>query len=181
MPRYIAFLRAINVGGHTVTMEALRSHFSAMGFKAVETFIASGNVIFETASKDLAALEKNIEMQLHKALGFEVKTFLRTPEEVTAIEKYQAFKKAAVASAGAYCVGFLAAAPSKDQEKALMDLKTDIDDFHVHDREIYWLCKAKQSESKFSNTLMERKLKTSATLRGVNTIARLVAKFGKAN
>jgi uncharacterized protein (DUF1697 family) len=179
MPRYIAFLRAINVGGHTVTMETLRSHFSAMGFKAVETFIASGNVIFETASKDLGALERNIELQLHKALGFEVKTFLRTPEEVAAIAKYQAFPKAAVESAGAYCVGFLSASLSSEQKNALMDLKTEIDDFHLHGHEIYWLCKVKQSESKFSNALMERKLKTSATFRGVNTIARLAAKLGE--
>ena len=177
MPRLIAFLRAINVGGHTVTMEALRSHFSAMGFKAVETFIASGNVIFETASKDLGVLETNIEKQLHKTLGFEVKTFLRSPEEVAAIAKYQAFKKAAVESAGAYCVGFLAAPLSKEQEKMLMDLKTDIDDFHVHSREIYWLCKVKQSDSKFSNALMERKLKTSATFRGMNTVAKLAEKY----
>jgi uncharacterized protein (DUF1697 family) len=145
----------------------------------VETFIASGNVIFESASKDLAALETNIEKQLHMALGFEVKTFLRTPEEVAAIAKYQAFKKAAVESAGAYCVGFLATPLSNDQEKALMDLKTAMDDFHVHGREIYWLCKVKQSESKFSNALMERKLKTSATFRGVNTISKLAAKLGE--
>lgn len=179
MPRLIAFLRAINVGGHTVTMEALRSHFSAMGFKAVETFIASGNVIFETASKDLGVLEKNIEKQLHQALGFEVKTFLRTPEEVAAIAKYQAFKKAAVDSAGAYCVGFLWAPLSQEQEKTLMKLKTEVDDFHVHGREIYWLCKVKQSDSKFSNARMEKKIKTAATFRGVNTISRLAAKLGE--
>jgi len=46
MTRYIAFLRAINVGGHTVKMEHLRGIFESMGFSNVETFIASGNVIF---------------------------------------------------------------------------------------------------------------------------------------
>lgn len=177
MPRYIAFLRAINVGGHNVIMEALRSHFSAMGFKMVETFIASGNVIFETAARDAAKLEKNIEAQLQLALGYEVTTFLRTPAEVAAITQYQPFDEAAIQSAGAFCVGFLAAPLSPDQKKGLMELKTDIDDFHVHEREFYWLCRVKQSESKFSNALMERKLKVRATLRGVNTVAKLAAKY----
>ena len=45
--RHIAFLRAINVGGHTVTMDRLRRLFGEMGFRGVETFIASGNVVFE--------------------------------------------------------------------------------------------------------------------------------------
>ena len=47
MPRYITFLRAINVGGHTVKMDRLREIFESLGFANVETFIASGNVVFE--------------------------------------------------------------------------------------------------------------------------------------
>ena len=177
MPRYIAFLRAINVGGHNVSMEDLRSHFSRMGFKNVETFIASGNVIFETASKDQETLEKSIELQLHKALEYEVKTFLRTPQEVMAITQYRPFDAQAIEAAGAFCVGFLKAPLDAAAKKSLMDLTTDIDDFHSHGRELYWLCKVKQSESKFSNALLERKLKISATLRGVNTVTKLAAKY----
>ena len=61
MPRYVAFLRAINVGGHTVKMDQLRRLFERLGFSKVETFIASGNVIFESASRSAKALEKNTE------------------------------------------------------------------------------------------------------------------------
>lgn len=179
MPQYIAFLRAINVGGHNVSMDALRSSFERMGFKNVTTFIASGNVIFETAGKDRGALEKNIEKQLHHALGYEVKTFLRTPEEVAAIAEYPAFKKPEVEAAGAYCVGFLAGPLTAEQKKLLKTLETDVDAFYVHGHEIYWLCQVKQSESKFSNALMERKIKTDATFRGMNTIAKLAAKLAK--
>jgi uncharacterized protein (DUF1697 family) len=57
MSRYIAFLRAINVGGHTVKMDILRQQFEALGFSNVETFIASGNVIFETMAKNGRTLE----------------------------------------------------------------------------------------------------------------------------
>jgi uncharacterized protein (DUF1697 family) len=46
MPKYVAFLRAINVGGHTVKMDHLRRLFEALGFTNVETFIASSDVVF---------------------------------------------------------------------------------------------------------------------------------------
>lgn len=48
MARYIAFLRSINVGGHVLKMDALRDLFTQLKFSNVETFIARGNVIFET-------------------------------------------------------------------------------------------------------------------------------------
>jgi len=60
LAKYIAFLRAINVGGHTVKMDHLRSLFEALGFSNVETFIASGNVIFESKSKSTRALERRL-------------------------------------------------------------------------------------------------------------------------
>ena len=58
-----------------------------------------------------------------------------------------------------------------------MGFKTAIDDFHVHGREIYWLCRKGQSDSTFSNAAMERKLRISATFRGMNTIRRLAEKY----
>ena len=94
MPRYIAFLRAINVGGHTVKMDVLRQHFEALGFSQVETFIASGNVVFETTAKNTRTLEKKIEQQLRAALGYEVATFIRTTAELAAIAQYQPFPPA---------------------------------------------------------------------------------------
>ena len=56
-------------------------------------------------------------------------------------------------------------------------MKTGIDDFYVHGREVYWLCRNKQSESTFSNAKFERVLKVRVTFRGVNTVAKLAAKF----
>ncbi len=91
MSRYIAFLRAINVGGHTVKMEYLRQLFESFGFSEVETFIASGNVIFRTTAKDTTALESEIASGLQNALGYEVATFIRTDAELVQITAYQAF------------------------------------------------------------------------------------------
>jgi uncharacterized protein (DUF1697 family) len=176
--RYIAFLRAINVGGHVVKMEVLRRLFQELGLINVETFIASGNVIFESKSSSGAALRKKIEAHLQKALGYEVKTFIRSESEVAAIVGYKPFTAARIASATTFCVGFLAEPMTPDGVKALMALKTPDDEFHVNGREVYWLSKKGQGESTFSNALLEKTLKTRSTLRGVNTVVRLAAKHG---
>ncbi len=174
--KLFAFLRAINVGGHTVTMAELRRHFESVGLEDVETFIASGNVIFSANAKDVPALERKIESHLHKSLGYEVKTFVRTASEVGEIARYQPFPEAAVRSTGALCVGFVAEPLAAAAKKALSTLRTEIDGFHVHGREIYWICKLKQSESKFSNVRFEKTVGVPITFRGANTIARLAAK-----
>ena len=158
-PRMIAFLRAINVGGHVVTMEKLRGLFVALGLKEVATFIASGNVIFAKPATGLQALHQRIEDRLQTALGYEVKTFLRTEAEVAAIATYQPFSKRQMQRAKTLNVAFLAAPLTTSAKRLLMALKTEIDDFHLHGREVYWLTKDKQSESTFSNALFERTLK----------------------
>ncbi len=74
MERYVAFLRAINVGGHTVKMDYLRQVFESFGLSGVETFIASGNVVFEAPTADARALDEQIGQGLREALGYDVAT-----------------------------------------------------------------------------------------------------------
>jgi uncharacterized protein (DUF1697 family) len=178
MPRLIAFLRAINVGGHVVKMETLRKAFEALGLTEVETFIASGNVIFSARSGDTAALAKKIEARLRKTVGYEVATFVRTCAEVADIARYQAFKEADVKRARTLSVGFLDRPLDAAATRALMAFRTEIDDFHASGREVYWLCKKGQSDSTFTNAGMEKTLKIRATFRNINTVARLAAKHG---
>jgi uncharacterized protein (DUF1697 family) len=179
--RFVAFLRAINVGGHVVSMARLRAQFEALGFEDVETFIASGNVVFSSPSKNAAALEKRIEDRLAAALGYEVKTFLRTEAEVAEVAACKPFTAARRKAAGALCVGFLAQPLDPTGVKALMALRTDDDDFHVNGREIYWICRTGQGVSKFSNALFERMVKARTTFRGMNTMTRLAAKLTDAS
>jgi uncharacterized protein (DUF1697 family) len=177
MPRLIAFLRAINVGGHTVTMAELRRLFEAMGLKDVETFIASGNVIFAAPRGDAAVLQRKIEAHLHKSLGYEVKVFIRTVPEIAAIAQYKPFKEAQLRTAQALNVAFLAAPLDAGATKALLALRTDIDEFHVNGREVYWLCRKRQGESTFSNLRFEKALGIRSTFRGLNTVVKLSAKY----
>ena len=176
MSRFVAFLRAINVGGHTVKMDVLRQLFESLGFSGVETFIASGNVVFETTARDKKTLEKKIEKKMQEALGYEVATFIRTDAELAAIANYQPFRPSALDAAQALNIAFLADPLDDQSQRKLMALKTDIDDFHVHGREIYWLCRKKQSESTFSNAVLEKTLGRSSTLRGANTVKKMAAK-----
>ena len=177
MTRYIAFLRAVNVGGHTVKMEMLRPLFAELDLSNVETFIASGNVIFESRLQDTPELEAQIQVKLRASLGYEVATFLRTDLEVAAIANYQPFSEPKLAAAAALNVAFLNESPSEQSFQKLMSLITEIDDFHMHQREIYWLCKKKQSESTFSNVVLEKTLGRQSTLRGINTIRKLAEKY----
>jgi uncharacterized protein (DUF1697 family) len=176
MPRYFAFLRAINVGGHTVRMETLRKLFGSFGFLDVETFIASGNVIFQASDKDAAALESRIASGLKTALGYDIAAFIRTPAELREIAANQAFPQSEVDAAAAFNIAFLSQ-PLNDQTKQkLMALTTDIDRFATHARELYWLCSRRQSQSTFSNARLEKTLGIKSTLRGVNTVKKLATR-----
>ncbi len=177
--RQVAFLRAINVGGRTVKMEVLRQLFETLGLLNVETFIASGNVIFDVLPGNTAELERKIETHLRQSLGFEVATFIRSAAELFQIVGYQAFSPAALEQSTAYNIAFLASSPTETAIQKLMTLRTEIDDFHVHGREVYWLCRKKQSESTFSNAVLEKTLGMASTLRGMNTVQKLVEKISR--
>jgi uncharacterized protein (DUF1697 family) len=178
MPRYVAFLRAINVGGRTVTMDRLCALFRAMKLRKVESFIASGNVIFETPETDIDALQARIEAALEKALGYEVRTFVRSDAEVAAIATHTPFDAETMAAGVAFNVGLLHEPLSKADAAKLATLRTAYDEFATHGREVYWLCRGKMSESIFfQKQSLEKVMKLVTTFRTRNTYARLAAKY----
>ena len=174
----MAFLRAINVGGHRVSMEQLRRLFVSMSFEEVETFIASGNVLFSVPRLTGPSLTRRIEAGLNHALGYQVHTFLRTGTEVAAICRDTPFSPAEIQQAAALNVGLLVDPLAAPARKRLQSLATDIDAFQVNGREVYWLCRRKQSESTFSNALLERTLGVRSTFRTIKTFIRLVDRYG---
>ena len=175
--RYVAFLRAINVGGHIVKMDALKKSFVRLGFEDVETFIASGNVIFSSRIRDTAKLGRQIEVQLKKDLGYEVATFVRTTDEVIALSAYQSFPPAEIAAARVHYVGFIAEPLTEAGTSALLGLATDLETFRARDREWFWLTRAAAGESRISNGTIEKALKVRSTIRGMNTIVRLAGRL----
>jgi len=176
MPRYVAFLRAINVGGHTVEMAKLKKLFEQLALAGVETFIASGNVIFEAGNGSATALEKRIGAHLEKSLGYEVATFLRTPAELAGVVAYRAFPKPAAGST--LYVGFQAAECSVAVRKQVAAMSTDFDHLHVHGREIYWRIAGRFSDSKVTGAKVEKALGQPTTIRKVTTVEKLAKKVG---
>jgi uncharacterized protein (DUF1697 family) len=176
--RYIAFLRAINVGGHTVKMDQLRALFAALGYSNVATYIASGNVIFEAHDAGAATLEAQIERHLRDALGYEVTTFIRTGGELAAIAGYAPFPAGDQARAHGLYVSFLKAPLGDEAREKLLALRSETDDFHVHGREFYWLARTRLSESPlFSSTLLAKAVAMPSTMRNVTTVRKLAAKY----
>ena len=93
MQRYIAFLRGINLGKRRLPMSQLRDLFEELGFDDVETFIASGNIVFSSKVKDASQLESRIAKHLEASLGYNVDTFVRTAEEVATIGRTRVFRE----------------------------------------------------------------------------------------
>jgi len=175
MPRCLAFLRAVNVGGRQVKMDALRNAFEELGLADVSTFIASGNVRFETKARSLAALEGKIESHLQSVFGFEIDTFIRTEAELAAIATHEAFDAKLLAGAKTHVVGFMRSPPDDSAQRALAAFEGDADRFVLHGRELHWASGFKQSESTFSNASFERALKLRATFRSITTVRKLAA------
>ncbi len=171
----LAFLRGMNIGGHRVEMETLRGHFEGLGLNGVETFIASGNVIFEAGKGK--SLAPKIEAHLKEVLGYEVKVFLRSAEEVAAIAAYRPFPEDLMAKARTLVVHLHESQLGDAAAKALKAHETGVDHFKVHGREIYWLSMTKQSESPFFKVGMEKVLKLPSTARSHTTLSKLAAKY----
>ena len=181
MPRYIAFLRAINVGGHVVKMDRLRALFEELGHLQVGTFIASGNVLFNAPGRSGPALERTIEKHLRASLGYEVAAFVRTAAEVQQAAAYEPFAAAIMAQPyhGLY-VSFLRDAPSAAVRRAVEALRGATDELHVHDRELYWLSRVPFGDSKLGGPQLEKTLGMPATMRSVTSLRKLAAKCGAA-
>ena len=180
MQQYVAFLRGINVGGHRVKMDRLRGLFEEMGFSNVSTFIASGNVIFSANSGDVVSMTATIEQSLAERLGYDVATFIRSPDELEAIAAFGAADAGTdePATTSLYVV-LLQAPASDDLRSTLSGLRSEMDEFRFSGREIYWLLQGNISESRLFGRVFEKAIQgVPSTTRNITTIRRLVAKLG---
>lgn len=175
--RYVAFLRAINVGGHTVKMDRLRAEFEALRFRDVSTFIASGNVLFSTPSLDREDLEARIERRLERALGFPVATFLRTPVELHALVRDEPFTDRDPAST--LWVGFVKTAVDDDARGRLLALRSELDDFEIRGREAYWLRRERSMAQLATAAKIDRALRSATTFRNATTVRKVVLRVAE--
>ncbi len=174
MSKYVAFLRAINVGGNTIIkMADLKQIFESLGLENVQTYIQSGNVIFESAEEDTAFLETLIESQVEKATGFKTRLFVRTIREVQSIANKSPFTAKADKTVH---VAFLKEKPGKKHQAVLLTFKSDADDFAVKGREVHNL-RYDRDKSIFSNNFIEKILKIPSTTRNMTVIKKIAEKY----
>jgi uncharacterized protein (DUF1697 family) len=191
--RYAAFLRGINVGGRRVTGPELSAPFEALGFRAVASFLASGNIAFSvdahdgtdgidvaatTDATDLAELlEPRIEAALADAFGYGVDVFVRTAAEVADVARHQPFSADDVdASGGKLQVTFLRRAPTRAGVEEALTHASDQNRLAFAGREWYWLPAGGLSDSSLDVRAIERAIGRGTT-RTANTVARLHAKW----
>ncbi|SED52277.1 DUF1697 domain-containing protein [Bradyrhizobium erythrophlei] len=163
MPRYVALLRAVNVGGTgKLPMTELKAMCVDEGFADVQTYIASGNVVFSSklgAPKVKAALEKRLQAYAGKPVGVAV----RSADEIAAVLKANPFPKAPPNTTVAI---FLDEPPPKD---ALKDVKGQQDEqMRLGKREIYVAYGSGMGRSK-----LKIPAAANGTARNLNTIAKL--------
>jgi uncharacterized protein (DUF1697 family) len=172
--QYIAFLRAINVGGNTVVkMDVLRGQFELLGHANVQTYIQTGNVIFESEEEDPSALEGQIERQLEKGLGKSIQLFVRTMREIESIVKKPPFNPKENETLH---IVFLKSKPDKKSEHALASFNSKADEFLVKGREVYNL-RHDRDASIFSNNFIEKTLGVAGTTRNLTTIQKIIKKY----
>jgi|WetSurMetagenome_2_1015567.scaffolds.fasta_scaffold113766_2 uncharacterized protein (DUF1697 family) len=178
MVKYIAFLKAINVGGHTVKMEHLKKLFEKIGFNNVETFIASGNVVFETKSKTVDTIKKKIETELEKSLGYKVATFIRTIKEIKEICEYKPVNESDLTKEqNSLYIGFLDNQPGQDLQQKVLALSDEANEFHFNKKEMYWLCRKNFSDSGITGKALEKALGMETTIRNSTSIKKITLKY----
>lgn len=175
MSRWFAFLRAINVGGRTVKMDRLRELFTGLGLEDVESFIASGNLIFAPPGIDPAELEARIASRLEAGLGYEVATFVRSLDELAEAAAADPFEGTRPAR---HYIGFSRSAPDDAAIERVAGLETPGDRLRIVGRDVHWGSQTASHESPVSGAALERALGGPLTLRNRNTVDRLLAKYG---
>jgi len=157
-------------------MDVLRHAFESLGFSGVATFLGSGNVVFETRAQDIGALERKIERTLQQALGYMVPVFVRTHAELKEIASLERFEDSETRGADLNIILLANKLDGRSKAK-LLALQTETDRFRVRGREIYWWRRKKPGTSLFATVPLAKVLRVPFTIRGTNTIRKLVAKW----
>jgi uncharacterized protein (DUF1697 family) len=168
VPRYVALLRAVNVGGkNKVPMAELRGLIESLGHTDVSTFIQSGNVIFSAAK---SVTPKSLETAISKRLHVDTTAVLRTPSELEKVVKANPFARADTSKLH---VGFMTQKPSTAAVSALDAERFRPEEFAIRGRELYLHLPNGMGRSKLP-AYLDRQLKVPNTVRNWNTVTKLI-------
>lgn len=176
MTKYAAFLRGINVGGNKpVPMERLKKAFESLGFRNVKTLLATGNVLFEAASANAAALAGKIEEKLKRTFGFEIGTIVRTVEKLQELADSSPFKKIKVTPETRLYVTFLAEKPTSKLKIPYSTPEKDFQILRVTSTEVCSVLTLSPNRRTVDlMSILEKEFGKKVTTRNWNTIARVL-------
>lgn len=170
MTTFIALLRGINVGGHKrMKMADLKHILENLGLKRVQTYIQSGNVVFESEGV-AAVLGRRIGQEIQAVFGFDVPVMLRTAVELDWVIENCPFD-----SMPSLNVAFLAEKPTQKAVDELLSSSIGNDKIHIKDMEAYILYKEDIRKTLLTTNFLEKKLKVPITVRNWNTVTKLSA------
>ena len=164
---YVALLRGINLGKiNKVDMKSLKQLFEQLGFEQVQTYIQSGNVLFNS----LILEEQQLEEKLQQTYHFEIPVIVRSEAELLAAIQQPITEKENV-----YFL-FLKNKMTEQQQNDLKEIVTD-DFIILNDDTIVINLSASYHKSKFTNAFFERKLRITSTARNKNTVQKILQKM----
>ena len=176
MPTFISILRGINVSGQKkILMVELKALYEKLGFKNVQTYIQSGNVVFVyDGDKSNLAIAEAIENAIEKEYKFQVPVLVKQVDDLVSTIKKNPFTEEAGADPSRVAVTFLESQPSSENLLTLEGVDYPPDRFIIDGLNIYIFCPESYGNSKLSNNFFEKKLKVRATTRNWKTINKLV-------
>jgi len=173
MKKFIALLRGINVSGQRlIKMSDLKILFEKVGFKGVETYLQSGNVIFTSKETSTEKLSLKISSTIKKQFGFDVQLIVVTLKEIEQVIKKNPFIKKKKEAEKLYVV-FLAEKPLIENMDKLNSIDYAPEEYIIDEKYIYLFVPNGYGKAKLNNNLFENKLKVFGTTRNLNTIKAL--------
>jgi uncharacterized protein (DUF1697 family) len=167
--KYIALLRAVNVGGHNkVPMADFRALLSDLGHGDVRTFIQSGNAVFSSDRNDSDTMEREIEAAIRQFFTVETPVMIRASDELADVVASNPFPET-----GILHVAFLSGQPEENRLAQLDPQQFAPDAFAPGHRALYLLNANGVHKSKLTHTIIERRLGVKQTTRNWNTVNKL--------
>jgi uncharacterized protein (DUF1697 family) len=175
---YVALLRGINVGGkNKMPMQALIGICSEAGCTNVQTYIQSGNVIFQAPPEIAEALPLKIATLITERFGYRIPVLLRTAIQLAEIVRSNPFLEQNF-SKEALHVMFLRDLPSAEKAASLDPSRSSPNAFAVRGSEIYLHLPNGVKDTKLTNAYFDTKLATISTSRNWKTVATLLGLMG---
>lgn len=175
MARFVALLRAVNVGKRTVAMATARQALEELGYDEVSSYVNSGNLLF-SAPGSASAHETAIRTALEKVYGFEITTFVRTAAQVRTLVTARPF--GAIAAGHTHFVLFPLTRLTALEKGAVERLSNDHDTVVVAGRDLHWLIRSKSTETTLGPRLWKQALPDNpTTARNVTMLTTLVQRL----